>query len=806
MFRNYLKIAVRNLVRKKFYTIISITGLAIGLCCSMLIGLYILNELSYDKYNTDYERIYRLESHFTINESDDFFAVTALPLAPAIKLEFPEDVEQYCRFRGMDNNLFQIDDHKFFEDNVYYADSTVFEMFSYEFLRGSPSEALDEPNEIVLTESFAQRIFGEEDPMGKDLKTGFGFGFKVTGVIKDLPQNSHLTFAALGSMITLAQFFGQEAFHSLDPNMFWNVGFYSFIKLKEGGSVENIMSGYPAFNEKYIAPLGDRINARFQLLTQRLDMIHLHSKLGYDLPTGNIAYVYIFGIVALFLLLIGCINYMNLATAQSAGRATEVGIRKVSGAQRGALQRQFLLESVIISFLALLLALLAVELLLPGFNELAGRNLSLNLKDNLDYFGIFLGISILVGIVSGSYPAFYLSSFVPVEVLKGKLNKGKTTLRKLLVILQFSISIIMIICTLGVISQLHFLQNTDQGFDKENLVVLTIRDTLGARNLTTFKDELLKHPQILKAGTSNSVPGSGYGIIVQRYETNDGDMSEKGINFVMVDYDYLETMGMEIVDGRNYDQELPTDLEESILITQRTAEILGWGDNALGKKLDFGAGPDNDAARRTRVIGVVNDFHYTSLHNQIDPLLLLLSDEPLRMITLRISQQNLPETLDYMEEKWNEFCPTFPFSYEFLDDTLKAQYDAEEKTGRIFGYFSLICIFIACLGLLGLTSYSTEQRLKEISIRKVLGASETSIVYLLTQSFALLVILSNLIAIPLAWFGLKKWLENFAYSTRISAWFFVAAGLLALVIAIITIFIKAIRAARTNPADALKYE
>jgi len=806
MFWNYLKIAVRNLMRKKFYTIINIAGLAIGICCAIMIGLYIQNELSYDKYNDDYERIYRLESHFTIQESEDLFAVTALPLAPAIKLEFPEDVEQYCRYREMDNNLFQIDDKKYFEDNVYYADSTVFEIFSYEFLRGEPSEALDDPNEIVLTESFAKRIFGEQDPLGQFLETGYGFGFTVTGVIKDLPQNSHLNFEALASMVTLARFWGAEMFHSLDPNLFWNVGFYSFIKLTEGGSIDNIMRGYPAFNEKYIKALGETLNASYQLMAQRLDRVHLYSKLGGDLPTGNISYVYIFGIVALFLLLIGCINYMNMATAQSSGRATEVGIRKVSGAQRGSLQRQFLLESVVISIFAYILAVLAVELLLPTFNELAGRQLSLNISENLNYYGLFLLLSIVVGLISGSYPAFYLSAFVPVEVLKGKLNKGSTTLRKLLVVVQFSISIIMIICTLGVVSQLKFMQNSDLGFEKDNLVVLTIRDTTGARNLAIFRDELLKHPKILKAGTSSSIPGSGYGIIVQRYETDEGEMSEKAINFVMVDKDYLDVMGIKILLGREFDPELATDLEESCLINQSCAENLGWGENAIGKKLDFGAAPDGSATRNTRVIGVVKDFHYRSLRNLIDPIILMLSDEPLQTITLRIDQSDLESTLSFMEEKWNEFCPTFPFSYEFMDDNLRAQYEAEEKTSRVFSYFTIICIFIACLGLLGLTAYATEQRIREISIRKVLGATEKSIVYLLTSNFAILVIISNVIAWPVAWLGIKKWLENFAYSTKLSLLLYVAAGLIALIIAILTISIRAIHAARTNPADALKYE
>lgn len=806
MLWNYIKVAVRNLWHKKFYTLINITGLAVGLLCAILIGLYIVNELSYDKYNEDYERIFRLESHFTIQESDDYFAVTALPLAPAVKLEFPEDVEEYCRFCEMDNNLFQIDSHKFFEDNCYYADSTVFDLFSYEMILGNEKEALDDPNEIVLTESFAKKIFGNTNPLGKNLETGYGFSFTVTGVIKDLPVNSHLNFAAIGSMITLAQLFGAEQFKSLDPTLFWNVGFYSFVKLTETGSMDNIMAGYSDFNAKYIAPVGDLINSKFMLMSQRLDKIHLHSNLSHDQASGNIDYIYIFGIIAVFLLIIGCINYMNLATAQSAGRATEVGIRKAAGALRSSLQGQFIMESVITSILALILALFAVELLLPGFNRSSGMELSLNIADNLTYFFFLFVLTLLVGIISGSYPAFYLSSFKPAEVLKGKLAGGNTTLRKLLVIVQFSISIIMIIGTLGVMHQLNFIQTTDLGFNKENLIVLTIRDTSAVKNLDTFKDELLKHPNIISGGSSTSVPGSGYGIIVQRYEGNDGNMNEKAINFLFADYDYLETMDMKILEGRNFDPELQTDSQESILINQRTAEVLGWGDNAIGKKLDFGAGSNGEASRKTRVIGIVKDFNYASLHNPIDPLLILLSDGTQRNITLRIKQKDVETTLRFIEEKWNEFCPTFPFNYRFLDEDLQKQYESEKKTSRLFGYFTLICIFIACLGLFGLTAYTTERRIREIGIRKVLGASEASIIVLLTKNFAVLVLVSNIIAFPVAWFALQNWLENFAYSAGISIWIFLASGIAALLIAILTISLRALQAARSNPAESLKYE
>lgn len=806
MFKNYFKVAVRNLMRKKFYTFINILGLALGLLCTILIGLFVFNELSYDKCHEKHDRIYRLESHFTIQESDDFFAVTAFPLARAFKLEFPHDVEEWCRFSFMDNNLFQYNGMKYFEDNVFYADSTLFDVFTHKFIAGTPYGALNDPNEMVLTESFAKRIFGDEDPIGKTIDTGYGFGFTITGVIEDVPHNAHLRFEAVGSMITLEQFFGADRYHSLASQAFWNVGFYSYILLKETGKIQNLMDGYPAFNEKYIVPVGSLFNATFVYMIRPLTEIHLFSRLRSDLPTGNMAYIYTFAIVALFLLLIGCINYMNMATAQSASRATEVGIRKVVGAQKKYLHLQFLIESLMIAFLALILALIAVELLLPGFNELADRHLTFNISQNFNYLLMIVGVTILAGLVAGSYPAFYLSSFIPVKVLKGKLGKSKGTLRKILVLLQFTISIIMIIGTFTVMQQLNYLQDKDLGFDKDNIMILTVRDTTGVRNIKTFEEELLKHPQIVAATTSSSIPGQGYGIIVQRYETADGSMKEKGINFVFAEPNYVDVMGMHIVKGRNFDPELASDEEETIIINEATAEVLGWGDDPIGKKLDFGAGEGTDAQRHTRVIGVVKDFNYTSLHNKIDPILILMTNDPMRNINLRIRQENMAATLDFIAEKWNEFNPTFPFEYTFLDDSLNQQYIAEQKIGKVFTYFSVICIFIACLGLFGLAAYTAEQRTKEISIRKVMGASSSSIVGLLSKEFSIWVILANILAWPVAYIALKKWLENFAYAINMNILTFILAGLTALFIALLTVSFRAVRAAQTNPAEALKYE
>lgn len=808
MLIDFFKIAWRNLFRNKFQTVISILGLALGLTCTILITLFIRSELSYDRYNTKHNRIYRLESHFNIQGSDDRFAVTSLPLAAALQEEYPF-VESYTRFRAMDTNLFQYEDRKIFEEDVYFADSTVFDLFSFEMIKGSAKTALTEPNTMVITEEFAGRIFGQQDPLGKTVNTGAGISFTVKGVIRDLPENTHMKFQALCSMITLADLYGRELFNSLSPQLFWNVGFYSFILVQEGADINQITSSFQeVIYDKYMRSLGDRLNASFQLVIRPLADVHLYSQGSYDLPRGNIAYVYIFTVVAVFLLIIACINYMNLATARSARRALEVGIRKVAGAQRSGLSLRFLLESLLQACIALLIAILAASLLLPVFNQVAGKQLSLDFAANPGFLLSLIGITILVGLFAGSYPAFFLSSFLPVTVLKGEARGGArgALLRKLLVLLQFAISIAMIIGTITVIRQLNFMRNKDLGFEQENLVFLTIRDTSAVHNLAAFKTELSNHPNVLEVGTSSSVPGEGYPIIVQRVESNDGNMIEKGINFVLVDHDYLDVMKMNILEGRNFDPELQSDLEESSLINEAVIRLMNWGDDVLGRKIDFGANPDGEPVRSTRVIGVVHDFHYASLHNPIDPLLILLNDEPLRNICLRIKGSNINETLGFIESKWQEFCPTYPFEFRFLDDSLAELYLAEKKIGQVFYIFTGICIIIACLGLFGLASYTTELRTREIGIRKVMGAEVGDITLLLSREFTRWVLIANLIAWPVAWWALDKWLNNFAYRISVSLFSLLAAGFLALLIALITVIFQSLKAALTNPAEALKYE
>jgi len=808
MVKNYLITAIRSLRRNKFFAVLNVLGLALGLTCAILIGSFVRFELSYDRYNQKHDRIYRLESHFNIQGKDDLFAVTSLPLAPALMKEYPE-IENFCRFTFSDNNLFKYMENEIFESDVYFADSTVFDLFTLEFIRGSAKGALSRPNTMILTESFAGRLFGNEDPMGKTIEIANGVKFEVTGVIRDLPDNTHLKYQALYSMITLADIYGRDVFFSLEPRLFWNVGFYSFILLRENSSIQNILDNSPNFYEKYMKELGDQLNASFQLMVQPLADVHLKSNLGYDSPSGNMSYIYTFGLIAIFLLLIACINYMNMATSQSAKRALEVGMRKVLGAQRFRIQSQFLVEAVLVAFFALIIAFIAAELLLPVFNQLSGRSLELDFQNNLFYVLVIVIITLCVGLISGSYPSFYLSSHKPMDVMKGDLGgKDKGTLRKILVLVQFTISLVMIIGTFIVVKQIQFFQKKDLGFNKENIITITVRDTTGIRNLDSFKGELEQHSNVISVGRSNSIPGSGYGIIVQRIEADDGSMIEKGVNFVFMDHDYLDTMDMKIIQGRNFDPDLESDLEESILINEAAANIFGWRDQAIGKRIQFGAGTNGSATRDTKVIGVVQDFHYESLHNRIDPILFLISDRPLRTLSIKISDRDVNETLEFIDSKWSEFLPDYPFDYAFLDDNLRQQYIAEEKLGSVFSYFALICIFIACLGLFGLAAHTAEQRKKEIGIRKVMGATTTSINLLLSKEFAKWVLISNIIAWPIAYYLMKEWLNNFAYQIEIlpNIGLFFLAGFIAFIIALITVSFQSVKAASTNPAEIIKYE
>jgi putative ABC transport system permease protein len=817
MFKNYFLSAYRNIVRNKFYSAINVVGLAIGIICAILILLYVQEELTFDKHHSNYERIYRLESDFTISGKNTLAALVPMPMAPTLMDEYPE-IENYVRFAGfgIEDILFTYQEKKFYEDNIYFADSSVFDVFTHEFIFGSPEKALNEPNTMVITESFSQRYFGDANPVGEVL-TSSNFGdFRVTGVIKNVPANSHLTFDCLLSMATIVELAGVERFNDRSAGSFWNISVFGYLLLKENTSIEGLHTKFPDFYEKYMASLGNQINASFNLMSQRMDQVHFHSTLEFDLPVGNYNYIIIFSLVGVFMLIIACVNYMNMSTARSTTRAKEVGLRKVIGAHRISLIRQFLSESIVLAVTALILSLVITILILPYFNELAGKEIFI-----ADLFKPFTVISVLlitlfVGVVSGSYPSFYLSSFLPVTVLKGTLPKeGKGLFRKILVIFQFILSVALIIGTIVVSSQQRFIQNKDLGMNKENLLLIPSRDTTFINNqLKSFKEELTKNPNIKGVTSSILIPPRMASKVVFQVEKEEG-LVEVALSFSIVDHDFLEVMEIELLEGRDFDEERTTDLTEAFIINETAANNLGWGNEALGKRVRFGINPADGTARNDGVvIGVVKDFHFSSIHNTIEPFVFLVSENPTLNFYVRIDENNEAETLEFIRNKRIEMGNTLPFNYFFFTEKLDEMYSSEKKLSYLFSIFALLTIFISCLGLLGLTSFITQQRTREIGIRKVMGATSTNITWMLNKDFLILVIIGNIIAWPFAYLAMVRWLQDFAYRIEFSispfVFYtlvpFVLATLISVFIAMITVSLLSIRSANANPVDAIRHE
>jgi putative ABC transport system permease protein len=808
MILNYLKSTLRNLNRNKFHTVLNITGLSIGLAAFILILLYVRDELTYDKSNDKYDRIYRLESNFSISGRHEKFAIVPIPMGPAFKLEFPE-VENTVRLLNTGNTLIRSGDKEYYEENFYFADSTIFDIFSYHFILGSPEKALTEPLTMVLTRKTARKYFGDENPVGQVLRTGNDRSCKITGVIEDLPVNSHLKFDALLSATSLMQGTTPEDFNSMDPIRFWNIGVYTYILLNKNASIEAIYDKFPHFYEKYMKPIGDQINSSFELMTTPLAEQHFSSGLSSDLPTGNKAYIYIFTAVAIFILLIAAINYMNMATAKSSNRAREVGVRKVVGAHRTQLIKQFLSESLLLSVLALVISLVLVYLLMHDFNVLTGKELNFSmLRQPVIFLSIIL-VTLLVGLTAGSYPAFFLSSFQPVNVLKGRYSgnvKRTGLLRKILVVFQFFIAIDMIIATLVVTHQLNFMRHKDLGFNKENLVLLELQDTAFRNKAESFKKELLTDPDITDVTNATGVPGQINWIQVVRVETPNG-MKDNALILAQTDFDFIKTMGMQIVKGRDFDRNMGTDKEEAVIINETGVKTLGWEDDPIGKKIQYGFDLEGSQGRILKVIGVVKDFNFRSLHNKIEPVILFISPVPRYIMAVRIKGDNLRSTLGFIESKWHDFGAKRPFDYEFMDQSLDEMYQAEHKLGIIFRIAAFITIFIALLGLLGLSSFIAEQRTKEIGIRKVHGATMGNITELLLKEFIMLILIAFIIAVPLAWWRLSIWIDqSFIYHDRIRWVTFAIAGLLALGIGTLTISFYILRAATASPVNAIKYE
>jgi putative ABC transport system permease protein len=802
MFLNYLKIAIRTLLKNQKLSIINIFGLATGMACSLLIFLFVENELSYDRFHKDSNSIYRVVKDF-INDDGSRIpdATTSAPLAAAMQREIPEVISVtriHPSWGG--TTLIGYGDTRMTEEKVWRVDSSFFDVFTFPFIKGDRKHALSDVNSVVLTESAARRYFGEEDPIGKTLKLNERDDVTVTAVMRDVPVESHFHFDFLLSFRRLPR--------DIETN--WGgYNYYTYVKIKPGTNLaefeQKIQGVYERNQEErysdfYVQPLKD---------------IHLTSKLKWELePNGDRLYVYVFMIIGLFILIIAAINYINLSTARSSLRAKETGIRKVSGAQRTSLVFQFLLESVIISLIASLFAVAIAFALIPMVNELTQKQLQLSGNPLVIFF--LLLITVLIGIVAGLFPALYLSSFRPVAVLKGlNLNeKGAWGLRKALVVVQFTISIVLIISVLIIARQMNYIQSAKLGFDKERVVIIRNASALTPAERNVFLNSVEELPGVQKAATSSNVLGQGFSTTRLRAR---GSEQTQQLNFAAVGFDYLEVVDIEIIEGRGFSRDFPTDtlnngisggpLSQSlgaIVINERAVKEFGLGAPAAGKQLIWST--DGDTTYYVDVIGVAKDFHFTSLRNEIKPFGFLVIPRFTGNFSLKLSAGDPSQTLSQLEELWKNIHPAAPFEYTFLDETFDKMYAAEARFQKIFIILVILGIIIACLGLFALATFSAERRIKEIGIRKVLGASVGHVVALLSKDFLKLVVIALFLAIPIAAYAMRMWLAGFAYRITIEWWVFVAAAGIALAIAFITISAQAFRAAIADPAESLRAE
>ena len=807
MFKNYVKTALRNLLKRKGYTFLNILGLAIGMACSLMILLYVQDELSYDRFNVNADQIYRLNMFFRMGGREGHIAVSAPPAAQVLINEFPE-ITDAVRFRDRGSHIIQYEDISFKERRIIFADASFFRVFTIPMIKGNLETALEKPNTLVLSQTTAEKYFGDEDPVGKTVKLDNETDYMITGVYEDIPHNSHFHFEVMLSMPSLEE----------SRDLSWlSQNFQTYLVLNANTDIMALEAKFPDLLLKYMGPqveqiLGQSIedliasqNIVMELSLIPLKDIHLHSDMDAELgPNSDIKYVYIFSAIALFILIIASINFMNLSTARASGRAKEVGIRKVLGSYKKDLIKQFLTESMILSLISFGLAVVLLILALPSFNQLSGKALSSLGLLSLPMIGALLGVTVLTGLLAGSYPAFFISAFQPVNVLKGQVRTGVKTglLRSGLVVFQFSASIILIIGTIVVNNQLHYIQNKKLGFDKEQVVILEDAYLLGDQ-AEAFKEEMLKYPQILKASISGFLP-----VPSNRNQTTvfpDGNFDDPrttSIQVWRVDHDYIQTLGMKIVNGRDFSRDYSTDTEATI-INQQAVKQYGY-DDPLGQRLTRFTSNEGDT-QTYNVIGVVEDFHFDSLRNSIAPMILYLGRST-GSISFRFITNEVANTIELLYSRWKEFLPHQPFAYSFLDDRFFEVYEAEQRIGKIFGVFAGLAIFIGCLGLFGLASYVAEKRTKEIGIRRVLGASVPNITWLLMKEFLMLICLANFVAWPVSYFVLKGWLNDFTYRVSLQVWIFAAAGVLTLFIAILTVCFQSIKAALANPADSLQYE
>lgn len=800
MLRNYFKIGFRNILKHKFYSAINIAGLAIGITASIFISLYLFDELNYDQFHTKIDRMYRVGLHGKLGGQDLRVTSTCPPLAHTLVDEVPE-VEDATRIQTQSNLVIKYEDLMFTEDDIFYADSNFFSFFTFELLQGDPSTALAEPNSIVMTESIAEKYFGDDDALGKMVTVGTDQAHKITGIVADPPSNSHLKFKFVFSFNTLDQ---SRSERWLNNNL------NTYFTLREGSDVDNVQPKLDDMVTRYIGPeiqqfMGISIeeflaqDGAFGYLINPVKEIHLYSTLQGELePSGDIAYIYIFFAIGLFVILIAAINFMNLSTARSAGRTKEVGLRKTFGSLRGQLVSQFLVESLIYSIVAAVLALVLAAVLLPQFNLVSGKVLFISSLTSPLMIGGFVLIIILIGLLAGSYPAFYLTKFEVTEVLKGKLAKGMKggKVRGALVVLQFAISIFLIICTVIVYQQIQFTQNKNLGFDKDKILVIYNTSQLD-NNRLAFKNALLAEHSISNVSFSNNViPGINNTTIFRK----DGADDDHILGQYYADYEHVETMGFVMSEGRSFSRDFPSD-SLVIMVNQATVDEMGWENPLEEYLISFNSG----FQERLKIIGVIQDFNFMSLKQAVTPLTIRLTEQS-NLMTVRLNSNNFTESVTLIETKWKEFAPNQPFEFAFLDQNFDELYRSESRLSILFSIFTVIAIAIACLGLFGLAAFTAEQRTKEIGIRKAMGASNFKIMLLLSTEFAKYVVIAFALSIVPSYYFISNWLEGFVYKVDISISVFILSGLMALIIALLTVSYQSIKASSVSPTESLRYE
>ena len=790
MFKSLVKNAFRNITNKFGYSFLNILGMTLGITSALFLILYVTDELSFDQYHENAERIYRVQSHITETDDEFTWIVAQIPFAAQVKEDSPE-IESVTRLFQFQRALFKNDDIEFTEEDVMYADSTFFDIFTYRTLEGSTKEALDKPNSIVLTETMADRYFSGNPAVGNTLKVGEEI-YTVTAVIEDVPRNSHILFDALVSRNSLPAQMGSWG----------NFGVFTYLLLQEGEDAAALQVKMKEMYERYMATIFESIGITIEYELMKVTDIHLRSESGMEpQPTGSIQYVIIFSIVAFFLLLIATLNYISLATARSARRAKEISLRKVIGSNRRLLITQFLAESSLLTLFSLALSIGLLMILLPQLNMLSGKDFSLEVLGRPVAILSLIGIMLLVGILGGTYPAIFLSSFSPVMVMKGVTQSGTSrgVFRKVLTVIQFTISGVMIASTLVVINQLNFMQNKDQGWDMENVISLQLPDNESMNNMQVLKEQLLENPQIINAGLTNTRIGNGSSKVIFQIETTDG-MDERGINFAVVDHDFVETLGIQMVEGRDFSRDFIGDTLTGVLVNEALAARLNW-DEPIGKRVQLGDGEQIMG----RVIGVMKDYHQTGMYNEVESLMLLYRlDSPI--LYVKIAGEDAETTLGFIQGKWEEIFPGKPFEYAFLEDDFMEQFSNDRNRRTVFAGFTILIIIIACLGLFGLASYTTERRTREIGVRKVFGASIERILRMITWEFLLLILISFTLSIPAVWFLMNDWLQDFVYRYEMGPLIFLWTILLILLPTAITVSYQSYKAATANPADSIYQE